>query len=69
MEDWYLVTVESNRTFNIFSLAQIPKVLNVYMIGADLMTDETTGKVVYFGAPEQFLGKISVFYSIFVCSN
>ncbi|XP_046976709.1 laminin subunit alpha [Vanessa cardui] len=58
MNDWYLVNVEANRTLNIFPITVPPTVLNDSVIGADLASnDDGAQKVVYFGAPDYYLGK------------
>ncbi|XP_045509429.1 laminin subunit alpha [Colias croceus] len=58
MSDWYLVNVEANRTLNIFPITVAPTVLNDSVIGAELVSNEDgTQKVVYFGAPDYYLGK------------
>ncbi|KAI5640965.1 laminin B (Domain IV) domain-containing protein [Phthorimaea operculella] len=56
MTDWYLANVEVNRTLNIFPINQVPAEVNEKVIGAEL--PESNGeKIVYFGAPDYYLGK------------
>ncbi|XP_034839290.1 laminin subunit alpha [Maniola hyperantus] len=58
MSDWYLVNMETSRTLNIYPLTISPNVLNDSVIGADLASNEDgLQKVVYFGAPNYYLGK------------
>lgn len=58
MSDWYLVNIETNRTLNIFPLTISPNILNDSVIGAELAGNEDdVQKVVYFGAPNYYLGK------------
>lgn len=57
MSDWYLVNIEANRTLNIFPISVPPTVLNDSVIGADVASNDGTQKVVYFGAPDYYLGK------------
>ncbi|CAK1588443.1 unnamed protein product [Parnassius mnemosyne] len=58
MSDWYLVNIEVNRTLNIFPHTIAPSILNDTVIGAELVSsDEHDQKVVYFGAPEYYLGQ------------
>lgn len=56
MSDWYLVNVEANRTLNIFPRGN-PISVNESVITADLIGDDSGQKVVYFGAPEYYLGE------------
>lgn len=59
MSDWYLVNIEINRTLNIFPHTIAPSILNETVIGAELVSsDEHDQKVVYFGAPEYYLGEL-----------
>ena len=60
MTDWYLVNIESNRTLNIFPIPVSPTVLNESVIGADVASDDGTQRVVYFGAPDYYLGKFLI---------
>ncbi|VVC86157.1 unnamed protein product [Leptidea sinapis] len=57
MSEWYLVNIEYNRTLNIFPITIAPTVLNDSVIGADLASSDGGQKVVYFGAPDYYLGK------------
>ncbi|XP_049703370.2 laminin subunit alpha [Helicoverpa armigera] len=57
MGDWYLVNVEANRTLNIFPRTLPPVMRNDSTITADLVGDDSGQKVVYFGAPDYYLGK------------
>lgn len=57
MEDWYLANIEENSTtLNVFPHSQPPSSLNSSVIGADGLTDEGSSKVIYFGAPNYYLG-------------
>ena len=57
MSDWYLVNVDANRTLNIFPRTLGPVMVNDSVITADLVGDDSGQKVVYFGAPDYYLGK------------
>ncbi|KAJ8738019.1 hypothetical protein PYW08_000614 [Mythimna loreyi] len=57
MSDWYLVNVEANKTLNIFPRNLGPVMVNDSVITADLVGDDSGQKVVYFGAPDYYLGK------------
>ncbi|KAJ8736784.1 hypothetical protein PYW07_000055 [Mythimna separata] len=57
MSDWYLVNVEANKTLNIFPRTLAPVMVNDSVITADLVGDDSGQKVVYFGAPDYYLGK------------
>ncbi|XP_045458049.1 laminin subunit alpha [Melitaea cinxia] len=57
MIDWYLANVEANRSLNIYPIAVPPTLLNDSVIGAELASSDDSQKVVYFGAPEYYLGK------------
>lgn len=71
MGDWYLVNVDANRTLSITPRTLGPAMINDSMITADLVGDDSGQKVVYFGAPDHYLGEISlivrVLRSIFKC--
>lgn len=56
MIDWYLANVEANRTLNIFPITVPPTLLNDSVIEAELAGSDDSQKVVYFGAPEYYLG-------------
>lgn len=58
MEDWYLFNIEVNRTINIFPHLQTPEVLSESVIRAELLVEEAEDKIVYFGAPIHYLGKL-----------
>ncbi|XP_032527888.2 laminin subunit alpha [Danaus plexippus] len=58
MSDWYLANIEANRTLSIFRLGIDPTLFNDSVISADLSgSEEDSQKVVYFGAPDYYLGK------------
>ncbi|KAM3968484.1 laminin subunit alpha [Aphomia sociella] len=58
MTDWYLANIETNRTLNVFPLALDPAQINDTAIQANLLgTGEDSPKVLYFGAPQYYLGK------------
>lgn len=58
MFDWKLVNIEQEgRTFNVYLQSQPPNYLNDSVIGAELVPGESDKKVVYFGAPNHYLGK------------
>lgn len=58
MSDWYLANIEANRTLSIFRLGIDPTLFNDSVISADLSgSEEDSQKVVYFGAPDYYLGE------------
>lgn len=56
MADWYLANIELNRTLNVFPHTIAPTFLNDSVIGADIADGDNTQKIVYFGAPDYYLG-------------
>ncbi|XP_059055423.1 laminin subunit alpha [Achroia grisella] len=58
MSDWYLSNIDSNRTINIYPLSLDPAPINDTAIQANLLgTGDDSPKVLYFGAPQYYLGK------------
>lgn len=57
MDSWYLVNVDANKTLNIFPRTVSPAFVNDSVIMADLEGEDSDQKVVYFGAPDYYLGK------------
>lgn len=56
MTDWYLANIELNRTLSVFLHTIAPTLLNDSVIGADIGDGDNLQKIVYFGAPEYYLG-------------
>ncbi|KAI8431212.1 hypothetical protein MSG28_001250 [Choristoneura fumiferana] len=54
---WHLVNVEANRTLNVFPHSSPPSQVNDTIIGVEMSGDRENQKVVYFGAPDYYLGK------------
>jgi hypothetical protein len=72
MQDWRLAVADIDKTVNIDYLVSEPEQLDSgHSIGVDLTDDDTHQKVVYFSAPQAFLGnKLSAYggalnYTIF----
>ncbi|XP_060809379.1 laminin subunit alpha [Amyelois transitella] len=57
MSDWYLANIEVNRTLNIFPHPDLPIMQNDSTIEVDFQSLTSEPKVLYFGAPQYYLGK------------
>lgn len=58
MADWYLANIDVNRTLNVFPHALPPIAVNETTLQADLQgLDDGTPQIVYFGAPQYYLGE------------
>lgn len=60
MSNWTLVNVDANRTLTISPWTLRPMTINDSVITVDLVGDDAEQKVVYFGAPDYYLGKFEV---------
>ncbi|KAG6444669.1 hypothetical protein O3G_MSEX003477, partial [Manduca sexta] len=54
---WHLVNVEANGTLNVYLREQQPILFNDTAISFSLEGEDSDTKVVYFGAPDYYLGK------------
>ncbi|XP_075991137.1 laminin subunit alpha isoform X2 [Anticarsia gemmatalis] len=57
MSNWFLANVDANKTLTISPWTLPPVTVNDSVITVDLVGDEAEQKVVYFGAPDYYLGK------------
>ncbi|XP_063394216.1 laminin subunit alpha [Cydia fagiglandana] len=75
MTGWHLVNVETNRTISVYPHTAPPSQVNDTIIGVELAIDKDHQKLVYFAAPEHFIGKRltsyggNLTYSIFYVSR
>jgi hypothetical protein len=56
LEDWKIKAINITKTVLVEDLNSIPEEVNDLVIGIDLTLDEVLGKVVYFSAPQKYLG-------------
>jgi hypothetical protein len=63
MRNWSLAVADIDKTVNVDNLGTEPEHLDSgHSIGVDLTSDDTHQKVVYFSAPQAYLGNKLVAY-------
>lgn len=57
MDGWYLANVDVNKSLNVFPSSAAFSFVNNSVVSVDFVGEQNEQNVVYFGAPEYYLGE------------